>query len=55
MISYTTPTITGTRLPSPRVMARAHVAKPWQGLAVLGGFRLDDNSTGVSACGRLRT
>jgi len=48
MITNTTSTIVGTRLPSEPVMAHAYVAKPWQGLAVLGGFR-DDNSTGVSA------
>jgi hypothetical protein len=51
MITNTMSTIVGTRLPSEPVMAYAHVAKPWQGLAILGGFR-DDNSTGVSAHGR---
>lgn len=53
MITSTYAPITGTRLLSVPAFvfeaAHAAVTKPWSGVVMLGGIRVDDNSTGVSA------
>ncbi|MGD9527460.1 hypothetical protein [Pseudonocardia sp.] len=50
MISCITPTIYGTPMLSALGMPHAlPVAKPWFGVVIVEAFRVDDNSTGVSA------
>jgi hypothetical protein len=50
MISCITPTIYGTPVLSELGMPHALlVTKPWSGVVIVEAFRVDDNSTGVSA------